>query len=55
MQPADMFWGDRYAQVSDPFGHSWSLGTHIRDVGEEELRTGAAAASGAAARAETPR
>lgn len=27
MAPADMFWGDRYAQVRDPFGHLWSLST----------------------------
>jgi PhnB protein len=26
MPPADMFWGDRYAQVRDPFGHAWSIG-----------------------------
>jgi PhnB protein len=25
MEPADMFWGDRYAQVIDPFGHVWSF------------------------------
>lgn len=30
--PADMFWGDRYAQLTDPFGHKWSVATHIRDV-----------------------
>ncbi len=28
---ADMFWGDRYAQLEDPFGHRWSIGTHMRD------------------------
>ena len=27
----DMFWGDRYAQLEDPFGHRWSIGTHMRD------------------------
>lgn len=32
MEPADMFWGDRYAQVSDPFGHQWSIATHKRDM-----------------------
>lgn len=37
MPPEDMFWGDRYALVSDPFGHNWSLATHIREVGEQEL------------------
>jgi PhnB protein len=36
MPPADMFWGDRYAKVKDPFGHSWGLATHIEDVPPEE-------------------
>jgi PhnB protein len=36
MPPADMFWGDRYAQVEDPFGHRWSIATHIRDVKPED-------------------
>lgn len=44
MPLADMFWGDRYAIVRDPFGHSWSLGTHIEDVPQEELESRAAAA-----------
>ena len=35
----DMFWGDRFAQVKDPFGHMWSLSTHIKDPTEEELAT----------------
>lgn len=30
MPPADMFWGERYARLRDPFGHVWSLGTLIR-------------------------
>ena len=34
----DMFWGDRYGQVTDPFGHSWSLATHKEDVHPEEMR-----------------
>ena len=37
MPPMDMFWGDRYAQVIDPFGHRWSIGTHIEDVSHEEM------------------
>jgi PhnB protein len=35
--PANMFWGDRYGEVSDPFGHKWSLATHIEDVSPAEL------------------
>lgn len=44
MPPQDMFWGDRYGIVQDPFGHVWSLATHIKDVSPDEL---AAAAAGA--------
>jgi PhnB protein len=35
---ADMFWGDRYGRLIDPFGHSWSLATHIEDVAPEEIQ-----------------
>jgi uncharacterized glyoxalase superfamily protein PhnB len=38
MPLADMFWGDRYAVLEDPFGHSWSVATHIRDVTPEEMQ-----------------
>jgi PhnB protein len=38
MPLGDMFWGDRYGQVTDPFGHSWSLATHKEDLEPEELR-----------------
>ncbi|HEY0338982.1 MAG TPA: VOC family protein [Burkholderiales bacterium] len=38
MPPADMFWGDRYAKVEDPFGHHWSVATHVRDVSPEEMQ-----------------
>ncbi len=34
----DQFWGDRYGQVTDPFGHKWALAAHIRDMSEEEIR-----------------
>lgn len=37
MPLADQFWGDRYGQVTDPFGHNWSLATHIEDVSQEEM------------------
>ncbi len=36
MPVADMFWGDRYGKLEDPFGHHWSVGTHVRDVTPEE-------------------
>ena len=38
MPPADMFWGDRYGQVRDPFGHKWSIATHTRDVTPDEMQ-----------------
>jgi uncharacterized glyoxalase superfamily protein PhnB len=38
MPMADMFWGDRYGIVKDPYGHLWSIATHIRDVSPEELQ-----------------
>jgi PhnB protein len=34
---ADMFWGDRYGKLDDPFGHSWSLATHTEDVAPQEM------------------
>ena len=34
----DAFWGDRYGKLEDPFGPHWSIATHIRDVGPEELQ-----------------
>ena len=37
MPVADMFWGDRYGQLLDPFGHRWSIATHLRDLSPEEL------------------
>jgi len=40
----DQFWGDRYGVVADPFGHKWSLCTHIEDVAPEELEKRAEAA-----------
>lgn len=38
MPVADMFWGDRYGKIEDPFGHQWSLATHKRDVSMEEAK-----------------
>lgn len=51
MPPADMFWGDRFGAVTDPFGHSWSIATHIKDVSPAEAQ---AAASRTAECPETP-
>jgi uncharacterized glyoxalase superfamily protein PhnB len=38
MPLADQFWGDRYGIVIDPFGHRWSLATHIQDRSAAELK-----------------
>lgn len=38
MPLADMFWGDRFGAIQDPFGHSWSLATHKEDVAPDELQ-----------------
>ena len=37
MEVADQFWGDRFGTVTDPFGHSWSIATHVEDVPPEEI------------------
>jgi PhnB protein len=37
MEVADQFWGDRFGTVSDPFGHVWSIATHIEDLTPEEI------------------
>jgi PhnB protein len=39
MPPADMFWGDRFGRLTDPFGHSWAMATHKEDLAPEEMRT----------------
>lgn len=33
----DMFWGDRFGQVTDPFGHVWQIATHVEDVSPEVM------------------
>jgi uncharacterized glyoxalase superfamily protein PhnB len=38
MPVADQFWGDRYGVLRDPFGHSWSVATHVRDVTPAEIQ-----------------
>jgi len=37
MPVADQFWGDRMGTVADPFGHKWSVATHVEDVSPEEI------------------
>jgi uncharacterized glyoxalase superfamily protein PhnB len=42
MPPADMFWGDRFTKVVDPYGHQWGIATHTEDVPPEEMEQRAA-------------
>jgi uncharacterized glyoxalase superfamily protein PhnB len=44
MPAQDMFWGDRYGVVQDPFGHQWSLATHTQDLTPEQIAKNAQAA-----------
>ena len=37
MPIADQFWGDRYGVLEDPFGHHWSVATHVKDVTPDEM------------------
>ena len=43
MPVQDMFWGDRVGTVQDPFGYSWSLATHTKDLTPQEIQEGAQA------------
>ena len=43
MPVMDIFWGDRAGSLKDPFGYSWMLATHIKDLTPEEMRKGAEA------------
>ena len=38
MPVADMFWGDRYGILEDPYGHKWSVATHVRDITTAEMQ-----------------
>ena len=44
MEVTDQFWGDRFGTIQDPFGHSWSIATHVEDVPPEEMAERAKAA-----------
>lgn len=38
MPLGDAFWGDRYGQLVDPFGHRWAIATHLRDMTPQEIQ-----------------
>jgi len=35
---SDQFWGDRYGKLKDPFGHKWSIATHVKDMSADEMK-----------------
>ena len=37
MEVADQFWGDRFGSIADPYGHTWSIATHVEDLTPEEI------------------
>jgi uncharacterized glyoxalase superfamily protein PhnB len=43
MPMSDQFWGDRYGQVEDPFGHQWSFATHKQDLTKDQINANAKA------------
>jgi PhnB protein len=50
--PVDnMFWGDRYGKISDPYGQQWGVATHVEDVAPEEMDRRMKAMSSRAAQA----
>jgi PhnB protein len=38
MPVIDQFWGDRYGKLKDPFGHKWSIATHVKDMSADEMK-----------------
>lgn len=46
MPVAEQFWGDRYGIVVDPFGHQWSVATHVKDLTPEQMMAGMQAMGG---------
>jgi uncharacterized glyoxalase superfamily protein PhnB len=44
MPPMDMFWGDRFCKIADPFGHYWSIATHTKDLTPQQIEEGMKAA-----------
>jgi PhnB protein len=50
MPLADQFWGDRYGQIKDPFGHTWSIGASVRKLSDKEVEEGAKASFSKASR-----
>ncbi len=41
MNPTDVFWGERFARVRDPFGHEWGITTQLREMSPAETQEAA--------------
>ncbi|EMI56272.1 VOC family protein [Rhodopirellula sallentina] len=41
MDPTDMFWGERFGRVRDPFGHEWGIATQLREISPDEIHAAA--------------
>jgi PhnB protein len=41
MEPTDMFWGERFGRVRDPFGHEWGIATQLRGMSPDEIQAAA--------------
>jgi PhnB protein len=41
MEPVDMFWGERFGRVRDPFGHEWGVATQLREMSPDEIQSAA--------------
>jgi uncharacterized glyoxalase superfamily protein PhnB len=54
MPMTDQFWGDRYGQVEDPFGHQWSMATHKQDLTKDQIAANAKAFFAKMAKKPTP-
>lgn len=40
MPVMEQFWGDRYGRLTDPYGHKWSIATHVKDLSMDEMKRG---------------
>lgn len=41
MEPTDMFWGERFGRVRDPFGHEWGIATQLREMSPDAIQAAA--------------
>ncbi len=41
MDPTDVFWGERFSRVRDPFGHKWGITTQLHEMSPDEIQAAA--------------